>query len=101
MIARKRFAELLQGPFRSRMSGHVVVEDSAGPHFHQHEYVEVSESGCDHDEEVTGHDDLGMVVDEGQPTLFRIGRARRAAVSQVVLRKNSTPRRISSLLPHS
>src|SRR5215831_10152185 len=31
MIARKRFAELLQGPFRIWMSGHVVVEDSAVP----------------------------------------------------------------------
>jgi hypothetical protein len=67
MIAWERLAELLQGPFRSRMSGHAVVEDSAGSHFHQHEYVKVSESGCDHDEEVTRHDDLGMVVDEGQP----------------------------------
>src|SRR5262249_49721443 len=36
---------------RSRMSGHVVVEDAAASHLHQHEYVQVSKSSCDHDEE--------------------------------------------------
>src|SRR5215831_8818608 len=85
MVTRKRLTELLQGPFRSRMSGHVVVEDAAASHFHQHEYVQVSKSSCDHDEEVTSHNDLGVVVDEGQPALLGIGRARRTAVSQIVL----------------
>src|SRR5262245_17609688 len=36
MVTRKRLTELLQGPFRSRMSGHVVVEDAAASPFHQH-----------------------------------------------------------------
>src|SRR5215831_2267743 len=84
MIARKCLAELLQRPFRSRMSGHVVVEDTTASDLHPHEYVQVSKSGCDHDEKVTGHDDLGMVVDEGQPALFRIRRTYRATVSQVL-----------------
>src|SRR5215472_18174340 len=74
MIARKCLAELLQRPFRSRMSGHVVVEDTTASDLHPHEYVQVSKSGCDHDEKVTGHDDLAMVVDEGQPARFRIRR---------------------------
>src|SRR5215472_17707542 len=50
MIARKCLAELLQRPFRSRMSGHVVVADTTASDLHQQEYVQVSKSGCDHDE---------------------------------------------------
>src|SRR5215472_11718184 len=85
MIARKCLAELLQRPFRSRMSGHVVGEDTTASDLHPHEYVQVSKSGCDHDEKVTGHDDLGMVVAEGQPARFRIRRTYWTTVSQVLL----------------
>src|SRR5262245_40706297 len=67
------------------MSGHVVVEDTTASDLHPHEYVQVSKSGCDHDEKVTGHDDLGMVVAEGQPARFRIRRTYWATVSQVLL----------------
>src|SRR5215469_8137362 len=34
-----------------------------------------TERGGDHHKEVTGHHDLGMVADEAQPALFRIGYA--------------------------
>src|SRR5215831_16800303 len=84
ILANHSLAELLQRPF-SRMSGHVVVEDTTASDLHPHEYVQVSKSGCDHDEKVTGHDDLGMVVDEGQPARFRIRRTYWATVSQVLL----------------
>ena len=52
--------------------------------FHDHEYVKGAKSGRNHNEEVTRHDHLGMVMDEGQPTLLWIGRAHRA-VAQVPL----------------
>ena len=84
MVARKGLPELLQDPFRTRMCGHVVMENPSGSQFHQHEYVQSSERGRDHDEEVTRHDELGVIADEGRPSLFWIGRAHRAAVAQAL-----------------
>src|SRR5512132_156957 len=45
MVARKCLSELLQRPFRRKMGGHVVMENSPGTHFHQHEYVKGAEGG--------------------------------------------------------
>src|SRR5215475_4927681 len=72
MIARQRFPELLQRPFRRRMGSDVVVENLAGSDLHDNEDVEGTECGGDHHEEVASHHYLGVVVDEGQPALFRV-----------------------------
>jgi len=85
MVTWKCLLELLQCPFRSRVGGDVVMENSSRSEFHDHEYAQGAESGCDDDEKVTRHDHLGMVVDEGQPTLLWIGRAHRSAATQALL----------------
>jgi hypothetical protein len=72
MVARTGLTELLQGPLRGRVSGHVVVENSSCSHIDDHEYVKGAESRRDHDEEVARHDYFGVIPDEGQPALFRI-----------------------------
>jgi hypothetical protein len=74
MAARKRFPQLLQCPFRRGVRRGVVVENLAGSNLHDDENIEGPEGGRDHHEEVAGHHDLGMVADEGQPTLFRVRR---------------------------
>ena len=83
MAARQGLSELLQGPFRSWVGGNVVMNKLPGAQLQDHEYTENPEGGRDHNEEVTRH--LGMVVDEGQPTLLGIRRARRRATTQVLL----------------
>src|SRR6187551_2170545 len=66
------------------MGGHVVMEKAAGSHFHQHQVVESVKRGRDHDEEVAGHDHLGVIVDEGEPALLGVWRAHRSATAQVL-----------------
>src|SRR5215467_1206322 len=75
MIARQRFPELLQRPFRRGMVSDVVVENLPRFDLHDDEDVEGTECGGDHHEEVAGHHDLGMVADKGQPALFGVRRA--------------------------
>lgn len=48
---------------------HVVMQNAPDSHFHQHEYIQSAERCRDHDEEIASHAHLGMVMDEGQPTL--------------------------------
>src|SRR5215471_13095911 len=84
MIARQRFPELLQRPLRGGMGRDVVEENPAGSDFHDHEGVESTECGGDHHEEVTGHDDFGMVTEEGQPALFRVRCAHWPVLSTVL-----------------
>src|SRR6266851_115690 len=93
MIVRMRLAKLLQGPLRCWVGGHVLVENSSRPQFHDHEYIQGAKGG-DHNEEVARHDHLGMVMDERQPTLLWIGCTPRAAALQVLLhraRRNPDP----------
>ncbi len=54
MTARERLAQLLRGPFRRRVRGHIVMQDSAGAQIHDDKYVQSSERGGDHNEEVAG-----------------------------------------------
>ena len=60
------------------------MEDPARAQLHDDEYVQCAERGCDHNEEVAGRDHLGMIADEGQPTLLWIGRAHRSGGAQVL-----------------
>src|SRR6266849_10992676 len=73
MFLRKRLAELLQRPFSIRMRRHIVMKDLAPAQFHNHEYIKDTESGCNHNEEVAGHHRLGVIANEGQPALARVG----------------------------
>jgi hypothetical protein len=70
MTVGERLPELLQSPFRRRVGGYVVMEDSTSAQVHNHEYVQGAECGSDPNEEVTGNDHLGMITDESQPTLI-------------------------------
>src|SRR5260370_18761977 len=66
MIARQRFPELLlERPFRRGMGSDVLVENLTRSDLHHDQDVEGTECGSDHHEEVAGHNDLGMVADEG------------------------------------
>ena len=56
MTARERLPELLHAPFRRRVGGHVVVEDSTGAQFHDYKHIQGAECGSDHDEEVARYD---------------------------------------------
>ena len=78
MIIGERFPQLLQGPVRAGMIRDAAVQDSTPAKFQDNKYIKNTESGCDHDEEVTGHHGLGVVVNKGQPALARIGSAARA-----------------------
>jgi hypothetical protein len=65
MIARQCLPELLECPFRCGMGSDVLVENPARTDLHRDQDVEGAERGGDHHEEVAGHNDLGMVADEG------------------------------------
>ena len=66
------------------MGSDVLVKNLAGSDFYDDEQVEGPEPGGDHHEEVAGRHDLGMVADEGQPTLFRVTRAHRTVSMEVL-----------------
>src|SRR5215471_11040942 len=84
MIARQRLSELLHRPFRLGVGRDVVVENLVGSDLHDHEDVEGTEWGGDHHEEIASHHCLGVVVDEGQPALFRVRRAHWTVFAKVL-----------------
>ena len=67
MIVFKRFSELLDGPFRSWMIGHVGVENSAGADVHRDEYVKHAKGRCDGNQKVAGDDRLRVILNKGRP----------------------------------
>jgi hypothetical protein len=75
VVARQRLPKLLQSPFRLRMRRDIVVHDSACSDFHDQEKVEDAKRGRHDNEEIAGHDGLGVVADEGHPTLLWVRRA--------------------------
>src|SRR4051794_38682876 len=54
MTSRKCLPELLYRPFRRRVRGDVVMNNSSAAQFHQDEDVQCAEVGGDYDEEVAG-----------------------------------------------
>src|SRR5215831_11724549 len=84
MIARQGFPELLHRPFRRGMGRDVLVDNLAGSDLHDNEDVEGTECGGDHHEEIASHHNLGVIVDEGQPALFRVRRAHRSVFAKVL-----------------
>src|ERR1700746_1235484 len=71
MIARNRFAKLLQGPGRRWMRGDVAMYDAPCPDLHQEEHIESSKPSGHHDQEIAGDDGLGVIVDKCPPVLRR------------------------------
>ena len=49
LVTGKHFPELLHGPFRSRMFGHVAVNETSGSDLKSDEHIEDREAGCDGD----------------------------------------------------
>src|SRR5258708_30791311 len=84
MFIRKRLAELLQRPFSTRMRRHIVMQDLAPAQFYNHEYIKDTESGCEHHEKVASQHRLGVIANEGQPALARVGLAA-GALPQILL----------------
>jgi len=69
ILSGEAFAEFLQLPFRSRMTGHVKVQDSASSDLHNDKDVHKPERCRYYDEEVRGDNRFGMIVDKGYPPL--------------------------------
>ena len=85
VVSGKRFAELLQGPVRCGMGCDIAMHDPARSDFHEHEYIENPERGCDHDKEVAGDDAPCVIPDEGRPALLRIRSALRTGCTSQIL----------------
>lgn len=58
MTSRECLPKLLRAPFRRRMRRHVLMQDSARAQIHDNQYVQGSERGGDHHEEVARGDHL-------------------------------------------
>jgi hypothetical protein len=71
VVNRDGFTQLLKGPCRGGMRGHIDVEDFTARVFHHHEHKEEAKGGCDHHAEVAHDDRLHMVADKGPPALGR------------------------------
>ena len=71
MIARNRFAKLLQGPGCRWMRSDVAMHDAPCPDLHQEEHIESSEPSSHHDQEIAGDDGLGMIADTSSSSAKR------------------------------
>jgi hypothetical protein len=69
MIARNRFAKLLQGPGCRWMCGDVAMHNAPCPDLHEEEHIESSKPGGHYDQEITGDDGLGVIADKRPPVL--------------------------------
>ena len=70
MVRRYSFAQLLEGPGCTGMGRRVDVNHLATGMFHDHKYIQDSESGGGDDAEVAGDNGLGVILKEGRPTLI-------------------------------
>src|SRR5690242_9741296 len=59
----------MQSPLGRRLICHTVMEDLAASEFHDDEYTKDAKRGCDHREEITGDDHVGVIANKGQPAL--------------------------------
>ena len=65
-------AELLQGPFRRGMRGHIGMHDRASSQLHYDQYIKDAEVIRYNREEIASHNRVGMIANEGQPALAAI-----------------------------
>src|SRR5215471_6616851 len=71
LLKRKRLPQLLRGPLRGRVSGYVKVHHPT-PLMRQHQkYVQHLEADRGHAEEIDRDQRLGVVIEEGAPSLRR------------------------------
>src|SRR5687768_11911313 len=61
------------------------MENKSATQFHDHEHVKDAETSRNHNKEIRRDDPLGMVVEEGQPTLSWIWGSYRSKCAQVLL----------------
>src|SRR5262249_19819518 len=78
----KNLPELLKGPIRARMFGHVEVEDSSRADLHRQEDIHDSERRSDGNKEVARDDRLDVVPNKRGPAL--IGSAARPVRLQML-----------------
>src|SRR5260370_7896581 len=71
MIARNRFAKLLQSPGCRWMRGDVAMHDAPCRDLHQEKHIESSEPSGHHDQEIAGDDRLCVIADKRPPVLRR------------------------------
>ena len=69
------FPELLQSPFRRRMSRDVEMPDATCADLHDHQHVNQPERGRCNDKEIGSQDLLRVIPNERRLALFRIRRA--------------------------
>jgi len=68
VVARNRFAELLHSPSCRWMGGDIEVQNASVSDLHHHEHIQHSEASCNGDQEIAGHQCLGVIPNEGAPT---------------------------------
>ena len=69
---RQRLPQRLQAPVRRGMRGPVGGEHAPRPPFPEPQHVPSAEGDLTHGAEAAGHDRLGVIVEERQPSLLRI-----------------------------
>jgi hypothetical protein len=69
-IAGKCFPQLLERPLSCRMFGHVEVNGRSRSDLNRDEYIEDTETRCYGNKEIAGYDAMGMIVEEGRPSLI-------------------------------
>ena len=70
MVVCEEFTELLNRPFRSRMVGHVDMQNPPRSNLHRDEDVDHPESRSDGNKEIASNNGLRMVVNECRPALI-------------------------------
>ena len=71
----ERLAQLLDDPLRSRVAGHVEVQDPAASVLDDEEAVQQLEGHRRHGEEVEGDDHLAMILEKRKPAFARVAAA--------------------------
>jgi len=79
MIARNGLPQLLERPFRRRMSRHIAMQNAAASDLHGYEHEQNPETSGHRHEKIAGHDALSMIADKGLPRLRRASLASAAS----------------------
>ena len=71
MIARNGLPQLLERPFRRRMSRHIAMQNTAASDLQGHEHEQNPETRGHYHQKIAGYDALSMIADKGLPRLRR------------------------------
>ena len=69
MIARNGVPQLLERPFRRRMSRHIALQNTAAPDLQGHEHEQNPKTSRHCHQKIAGYDLLSMIADKGLPML--------------------------------